>query len=85
MSNGKLTLKYELNVSHKTSSTLEVLSWFSQVSCQYITWQSWGKRGEEESLVIKFWFLKTAYKSENMSGPGSMSNSHLRGANKQPS
>lgn len=44
-----------------------------------------GKRGEEESLVIKFWFLKTAYKSENMSGPGSMSNSHLRGANKQPS
>lgn len=44
-----------------------------------------GKRGEEESPVIKFWFLKTAYKSENMSGPGSMSNSHLRGANKQPS
>lgn len=43
MSNGKLTLKYELNVSLKTSSTLEVLSWFSQVSCQHITWQSWEK------------------------------------------
>lgn len=51
-----LNLKYELNVSHETSSTLEVC--FSVGSAKSFMPTNYlaklGKRAEEESLVIKF-------------------------------
>lgn len=76
-----LKFKYELNVPHKTSSTLEVFSVDSAESFMPINYLAKLRRsGKEESLVIKFLFFKKAYKSENMSSPGSMYNSHRRGS-----